>query len=634
MELSDRELLDRFVTDRDEAAFRMLVERHLAVVHGVARRVTANEDLARDVAQQSFLRLARRAALIPRDLTLSAWLHRVTHHLAIDLVRSEERRKKRELATHAAAAMDTTPPPNWSALAPVVDSLVNQLPAADRDLLLLRFYRNEPHAAIARQLGLSEAAAKKRSTRALEKLRALLAKKGIATSAAVLATLLPAHAAPPVSGTFILSVSAAAKGVLPAAPQGLNLHLAMTTAQKTAVAGAALVFLSSLGYAFRSSPPTGSGGPAPGLSSMEGTSGTTKTGVRPERGSGLTADQRLERLRQIMAIPGKLERPRQFLVFMDLLSPQEFEETAGQFAELGISDSSPEFTMFLEAWTQVNPLQALAWSVKATKGDPHAAILATWGEADPEAAVDWVFQNVAQPFADKTKQGALVTVLRGMAAKDPASAVEVLNRVPDEKTRTECLLCLASNIGGYGEVLELLEAVKPGPMRSALAAWSTTGLMLDGRIEQAVGLLLADEGARKIEPLGNLFGVMYQFKPDQALAHLDKLPEGPDRNEAAAAVCRAAAIFKPEEAMDLLKRYPMIKNDMLLAQLAEKIPVPHPFDDMLFEMKDAKLRDDAQVLRLKLWMRWKPEEVRKWMDSHDLSPAVREAVLTPGGEGS
>ncbi|QJE98863.1 RNA polymerase sigma factor [Luteolibacter luteus] len=629
MELSDRELLDRFVTNRDEAAFRMLVERHLAVVHGVARRVTANGELARDVAQNAFVRLARRAALIPRDLSLSAWLHRVTHHLAIDMVRGEERRKKRESATHAAAAMDSdpTPPPDWSALAPVVDSLVNRLPAADRDLVLLRFYRNEPHAAIARQLGLSEAAAKKRATRALEKLRALLAKQGIATSAVALAALLPAHAAPPVSGSMILSVSAAAKGILPAAPQGLNLHLAMTTAQKTAVAAAALVFLGSLGYAIRSSPPLPPAGIA--LASASGAAaGDAKAAARRERGSGLSAEERLEKLRQIMAIPGKLERPRQFLEFIDTLSSKEIAETAGQLQQLKVADSTAEFTMLLEAWTKVDPLGALAWSMETTKGGPHAVILSTWGEFDPEAAVDWVLQNVPQPFTDDTKRSALLSVVGGIAARDPAAAVKALDHVPEEKMRTQSLLFLASSMDGSGKVAELLDAVKPGPMCSALAAWSTTGLVLDGRGDKAIELLLADEGARKIEPLGNLFSLWYYEAPDAALASLEKVPEGPFRDEAAATLCLRAGSERPELSMDLLKRYPGMKSDKLLAQLADEIPVPHALDEMLFEMSDTKLRDEAQIMRLKLWKRWGGEEVRKWMDSHDLSPAVREAVLT------
>jgi len=187
---------------------------------------------------------------------------------------------------------------------------------------------------------------------------------------------------------------------------------------------------------------------------------------------------------------------------------------------------------------------------------------------------------------------------------------------------------------GSGKVQELLDAVKPGPMRSALAAWSTTGLMLDGRGERAIELLVADEGARKIVPLGNLFSTWYYEAPDKALAHLEKVPEGALRDEVAASLCVRAGNERPELSMDLMNRHPGIKSDKLFAQLAGEIPVPHAFDEMLFDMKDAKLREEAQVLRLKLWMRWGADAARKWMDGHELSPAVREAVLTGEKAGS
>lgn len=636
MELSDRELLDRFVTNRDEAAFRMLVERHLAMVHGVARRVTANEDLARDVAQNVFLRLARRAALIPRDLTLAAWLHRVAHHFAIDLVRSEDRRRKRELATHAAAAMDPTPPPDWSALAPVVDSLVNRLPAADRDILLLRFYRNEPHAAVARRLGLSEAAAKKRATRALEKLRGLLAKQGIATSAAALATLLPAHAAPPVSGLLVLSVNAAAQGILPAAPQALNLHLAMTTAQKTAVAAAALVFLGSLGYAIHSSPPLSPPGAAASLSTASVGAGDAKAGSRRERGSGLTAEQRLEKLRQIMAVPGKLKRSRQLIAFIETLAPQEFQETADQLVQLEAPQEAAEFTLLLEAWTKRDPLGAVSWSANNSKDGPHPAVLRTWGEVDSQAAIDWVLQNVPDPFATSlSRHRPFIQVLSGLVAKDPAAVVRALDRVPDEKERIRSLVGLASLTDGTGSTEDLLAEVPPGPMRSALVSYSSVSLMLDGRAGRGLELLLADEGARSIRSVGEFFNTWYHNREDEALASIDKVPEGPFRNEAAAMICLRVGNQKPELSMDLLERYPGIRTDKLVAQLADEIPVPHDFDQMVLKMEDPKLRDEALQLRLKRWSRSQPDEVRKWMDKHEVSAGVREAVLanpsaTPG----
>src|SRR5919201_158011 len=73
---SDAVLLARFARDRDEAAFAALVARHGRMVLGVCRRVLRDAHEAEDVAQATWLVLARKAATIRRPATLAAWLHR------------------------------------------------------------------------------------------------------------------------------------------------------------------------------------------------------------------------------------------------------------------------------------------------------------------------------------------------------------------------------------------------------------------------------------------------------------------------------------------------------------------------------------------------------------------------------
>lgn len=521
MELSDRDLLARYAARQDDAAFRLLVERHLALVHGVARRVTGSEDLARDVAQQVFLRLAQRATLIPKDLTLTAWLHRVTHHLAIDLVRREERRKKRELATLEAAAMETHPAPNWSDLAPVIDNLINRLPAADREVLLLRYYRNEPHAAVARQLGLSEAAAKKRTTRALEKLRVLLSRRGIATSAAALATLLPAHAATPVPGSYVLAVSAAAKGASPIAASGFNLHLAMTTTQKTAIAVAAIIFMASASYALRSNSPDTAAAMLPPHAGAGETSAGTSSRTRLGRGSLLSAEERLERLRQILAIPSMVERPRQMLAFIDELSPDQLGETAVQLEQLKIHPLAGEFQILLGAWVKVEPRAAVAWAKGNANTDVLSSVLVPWGEADPAAALDWVIREYPRAMeGGPQERKPLISVLAGTASKDMAAALKGLQSVPEGKLRLDATKQLASDLSGNAAMIEeMLDTMGPGAgaQYSELLSWSVPSLMHMGKVHRALELLLANEGARKLTPIKELFQAWQDEHPGKPL---------------------------------------------------------------------------------------------------------------------
>jgi RNA polymerase sigma factor (sigma-70 family) len=241
--MHDRSLLDRYLATRDERAFRVLVGRHLDLVHAVARRVTGNDELARDAAQAAFVKLARDAAKVPRSLSLAAWLHRTTRCAAVDLVRTEDRRRKRERLAHHEMAMNAAPEPEWERLAPVIDEAVDSLPAADRELVLAKYYGNESFATIASRLGWTEANARKRASRSLDKLRRVLARRGLGTTAAALATALPAHAVSPAPASLVGSVWIAAAETAPASSLGFS--LAMTTAQKSTAAAAALALIAS-----------------------------------------------------------------------------------------------------------------------------------------------------------------------------------------------------------------------------------------------------------------------------------------------------------------------------------------------------------------------------------------------------
>jgi DNA-directed RNA polymerase specialized sigma24 family protein len=86
--------LDRFIHQRDETAFEVLVWRHGPMVLGVARRVLHNLDDAEDILQATFLCLVRQARSIRRHEAISGWLYQVAYRLAL---RTRQQRKKYSL---------------------------------------------------------------------------------------------------------------------------------------------------------------------------------------------------------------------------------------------------------------------------------------------------------------------------------------------------------------------------------------------------------------------------------------------------------------------------------------------------------------------------------------------------------
>ena len=88
---SDRELLARYTRHQAEDAFTEIVRRHLALVFSAALRQVRSPQLAEEVAQCAFLKLARHARQLTPNTILSAWLYQVTRREAIDVVRRDIR---------------------------------------------------------------------------------------------------------------------------------------------------------------------------------------------------------------------------------------------------------------------------------------------------------------------------------------------------------------------------------------------------------------------------------------------------------------------------------------------------------------------------------------------------------------
>lgn len=242
MSETNLQLLDRYSRHRDQDAFGEVVRRHLDLVHSAALRQVRSPQLAEEVAQSVFMDLARQAHRLAPDTILTAWLYQVTRRTAVDVVRREARRQNREnLATQMNsmfADSGTDVPSAWLDIEPLLDEAMAALGDADRAAILLRYFENKNLREVGQSLGTSEDAAQKRVSRAVERLRSYLTRRGVTVGASGLITAISANAvqAAPAGLAATISTAGLVGATLATTAVATSTQaIAMTTLQKTVV---------------------------------------------------------------------------------------------------------------------------------------------------------------------------------------------------------------------------------------------------------------------------------------------------------------------------------------------------------------------------------------------------------------
>lgn len=238
--------LHRYATRGCEVSFRELFESHAGLVYHAALRVgRGDRALAEEVVQTVFADLARKARGFSPRIILPAWLHRHACLTTLQMLRSSRRRRSRERAVAEEESHRTERPPAGGSdpeLRDHLDAALNALPATDRQVLILRFLEERDFRDIGRRLGISDDAAQKRATRGLERLRAVLARRGVAVTAtaAGAALGLPAAAVPAgVLPAVMASLPAAAGSVGTATLASAGAGLALFTMKPVMLAAVA-----------------------------------------------------------------------------------------------------------------------------------------------------------------------------------------------------------------------------------------------------------------------------------------------------------------------------------------------------------------------------------------------------------
>jgi RNA polymerase sigma factor (sigma-70 family) len=204
--MTDGELLDCFVTGRDEGAFAALVRRHAAMVWGVCRRVLPCHHDVEDAFQATFLVLVRKAASVTPRHMIANWLYGVAHQTALNARASAARRRARERQVTEMSEPASPEQDLWRDLQPLLDQELSRLPAKYRSAIVLCDLEGKTRKDAAGQFGVPEGTLSGWLTRGRAMLAKRLARHGLAVTGGALAAVLAPSAL--AAGVPVSAVSA------------------------------------------------------------------------------------------------------------------------------------------------------------------------------------------------------------------------------------------------------------------------------------------------------------------------------------------------------------------------------------------------------------------------------------------
>jgi len=212
---SERQLLDRFISSRDELAFEAIVARHGPMVVGVCRSFLSNPTDVDDAFQATFLVLVKKARTLRDGDQLSPWLHGVARRVSLQARAVAAKRRDREplgIGSEPLVSDSTIRTTERRELAALIHAEIDRLSTPERSAITLCDLEGLTHQQAADQLGWPLGTVKARVSRARDRLRSRLIRRGVTLPAGLLAATLAGEssASIAVSSTLLAATTRAA----------------------------------------------------------------------------------------------------------------------------------------------------------------------------------------------------------------------------------------------------------------------------------------------------------------------------------------------------------------------------------------------------------------------------------------
>lgn len=484
---TDAELISRYLKMGDQHAFAALVQTHERLVTGTAVRVTGNVEAARDVAQQVFAALAKKAWLLTDRTSLAGWLHHAARHIAQRMTRSETARQRRHerIALEAPAAQE-------SQVWPALEEALAELPSAEREAVVMHHLQDQSYEEMAAALGVTAAAVRKRVSRGLKDLSEQLTRRGYGGSAAAL--LAGAAALQVVTPSAAAAATATATATV-TVPFSLTLTTLMAHSVVKTAAVIALMASIPIAWLFYENsalrgqldalrrevsgrPVTGSRSEAgaqktspPNVESEAGTTAASASALAPEESEMVSLMRRAsqmstaafgDRMAELLTATDSLEVTTECTAMIATINGERMAACYDAFKKRKGMDSeqnSDRLRPLLMAAGQRDGLNTVrAMRAVAPAFVEMDTLVHGWMLSEPGAVVTWFNEQ-----DDQTQQQALTGLVWGLGQNDFKSAKTVFDSFSQEDQARSAVALSRSLITNHGvaAVDHLIEGLSP-----------------------------------------------------------------------------------------------------------------------------------------------------------------------------